>query len=73
MAHTCHPETQPAESGPLLGTAWYRVKYVQYSHLCEGFCMKHSCERQKQPFFFFYQNGVRCDFILESLGLAAKK
>lgn len=53
MVHTCHHETQPAESGPLLGTAWYRVKYVQYSHLCEGFCMKHSCERQKQPFFFF--------------------
>lgn len=30
--------------------------------------MKHSCKRQKQS-FFFYQNGVRCEFILESLGL----
>lgn len=67
MLHTCHHETQP-ESRPLLKTAWYTVQYVQYSCLHEGFRMKHSCERKKQS-FYFYQNGVRCEIILVSLGL----
>lgn len=52
MLHTCHHETQPAVSGPLLETAWYRVKYVQYSHLCEGFLHETQLRKTETVFFF---------------------